>query len=124
MRDRKARVAGLLYLLAIVAGWFDLIYIPDKFIVSGHAVATAHNIAVHEFLYRLGIVSDLLGGVIWLFVVLALYSLLVDVDRVQANVMLILGAFMQVQLYFVNVLNRVAALLLVTDANFTSSAGH
>lgn len=118
MRNRDARVAGFLYLLSIIVGWFALMYIPDRLIKPGDAVATAHNIVVNEFLFRLAIVSDLLGGVIWLFVVLALYRLLKDVDRTQAILMVILGALMQVPLFFVNVLNYVAALLLVSDTKF------
>lgn len=113
-RDRAARLAGWLYLLAIVAGFFFLDYIPDRFIKSGHPVATAHAIAADQPLFRLAIAGDLIGGVIWLAVVLALYRLLKDVDEVQAALMLILGAFMQVPLYFFNVVNYVAAFTLVT----------
>jgi Domain of unknown function (DUF4386) len=118
MTNRDARVAGFLYLLSIVVGFADLIYLPDRLIKSGDAVATAHNIATHEFLLRLAIAGDLVSGVVWLSVVLALYQLLKNVDRTQAALMVILGAFMQVPLYFVNVLNYVAALLLVTGAQY------
>lgn len=118
MRNRDARVAGLLYLLAVVIGVFDLMYIPATFIKRGDAAATAHNILTHQFLFRLGTLSDLLCGIVWLFVVLALYRLLADVDRTQAQLMLILGAFMQVPLFFVNVLNYAGALLMVTDTTF------
>ena len=118
MRNRDARVAGLLYLLSIIGGFFVLKYLPDKFIKTGDAVATAHIIATHPSLVRLAMAGDLIGGVLWLAVVLALYQLLKDVDRVQAALMVILGAFMQVPLYFVNVLNYVAALLLITDRTF------
>lgn len=121
MRNRDARVAGLLYLLAVIIGVFDLMYIPATFVKHGDtAAATAHNILTHQFLFRLGIVSDLVGGLVWLFVVLALYRLLEDVDRPQAQLMVILGAFMQVPLFFVNVLNYVGALLMVTDTSFLS----
>ena len=120
MRNRDARVAGFLYLLGGVVGWFDLMYVPDKLIVLGNAAATAHNILANQWLFRLGTFGDVLGGAIWLFVVLALYRLLADVDRTQAGLMLVLGAFMQVPLYFVNVLNYVAAQLLVTNTPFLS----
>jgi hypothetical protein len=121
MRNRNARVAGLLYLLAIIVGWADLKYLPDRLIKSSDAVATTHSIAANEFLFRLAIVGDLVGGVLWLSVVLALYRLLKDVDRIQAALMVILGAFMQVPLYFVNAVNYVAALLLVTGTPFLSA---
>jgi uncharacterized protein len=44
-----------------------LIYIPSTLIVSGNAVATADNIVAHETLFRLGILSDLLCGVVEIF---------------------------------------------------------
>jgi len=121
MRDRYARVAGVLYLLAVVVGWLTLAYLPDRFIVTGDAVATARNIAGNEALFRVTIFGDLVCGVVWLFVVLALYRLLEGVDRIQSALMVILGAFMQVPLYFVNAVNYAAALLLVTNTNYLST---
>ena len=56
---KNARIAGFLYLLLIVAAPIRLIYIPGRPFVSGDAAATANNIAAHELLFRLGIVSDL-----------------------------------------------------------------
>jgi len=120
MRDRHARVAGLLYLLAIVVGWLTLAYLPDRFIVTGDAAATAQNIAASEALFRVTIFGDLVCGTIWLFVVLALYRLLGGVDRIQGALMVVLGAFMQVPLYFVNAVNYAAAFVLVTKTDFLS----
>jgi hypothetical protein len=120
MRNRDARVAGLLYLIAIVVGVFDLMYLPDKIVKLGDAAATAHNILANPFVLRLAIVADLVAGVIWLFVMLALYKLLKDVDEIQAGLMLILGAFMQVPLYFVSAVFYVGSLLLVSDATVSS----
>jgi hypothetical protein len=120
MRDRDARIAGFLYLLSIIGGVFALLYVPDKIVVSGDAIATAQNIRLHEMLFRLGMAGDIVVGVIWLAVVLALYRLLKDVDQFQAHLMLILGAYMQVPLYFVNVVNYMAALLLVTGTGYLS----
>lgn len=118
MRNRDARVAGLLYFVSIVLGWLTLMYLPDRLIKPGDAVATAQSIAGNEFLFRLTIAGELLGGVVWLFVVLALYRLLKDVDRAQAALMVILGALMQVPLFFVDVVNYAAALMLVTRTSF------
>lgn len=121
MRNRDARVAGLLYLLAIVLGIFDLMYLPDRFYKPGDAAATAHAIAANESLFRIAMVGDLVGGVLWLFVVLALYQLLKDVDRTQAALMVILGALLQVPLYFVNAANYGGALLFATNTSYLSA---
>ncbi|MGC9993330.1 MAG: DUF4386 domain-containing protein [Candidatus Cybelea sp.] len=120
MRNRDARIAGFLYLLAIIGGVFALLYVPDKIVVSGDAIATAQNIRVHETLFRLGMAGDIVVGVIWLAVVLALYRLLKNVDQFQAHLLLVLGAYIQVPLYFVNVVNYAAALSLVTGAGYLS----
>src|SRR2546422_3761851 len=56
--SRNARIAGLVYLTLLTAP-LRLIYIPSKLFVAGNASATANNIAAHETLFRLGILSDL-----------------------------------------------------------------
>jgi hypothetical protein len=116
--SKKARVAGLLYILASVVGVVRLLYIPTALIVSGNAAATANNIAAHESLFRLGIVSGLLSSALWIFVPLALYRLLKGVDQTLAIVMVILGSLMQVPLFFVNAMTDVGALLFARGADF------
>jgi hypothetical protein len=118
--SKKARVAGLLYILASVVGVVRLIYIPNALIVPGNATATADNLAGHELLFRLGIVSYLLAAALWTFVPLALYRLLKGVDQALAVLMVILGSLMQVPIFFVNTANDVAALLFARGADFLS----
>src|SRR5580700_11641856 len=114
------RVAGFLYLLLVVFAPFRLIYIPSKLFVRGNATATANNVAAHELLFRLSIVSDLLCGIILIFLILALYRLLNGVDRNLAVLMVILGGVLPATIDFVNVLNDAAALILVRGADFLS----
>ena len=95
-----------------------LIYIPSVLVVHGNAAATANNLATHESLFRWGIVAYLVGGTLWLFVPLALYRLLNEVDHTLAVLMVILGGLMQVPLYLVNTANDVAALLFACGADF------
>lgn len=114
------RVAGFLYLLLVVLAPVRLIYVPGKLFVRGNATATASNIAAHELLFRLGIVSDLLCGIILIFLVLALYRLLKGVDQKHAVLMVILGGVMPAIIDFLNVLNDAAALVLVRGADFLS----
>src|SRR6059036_3399649 len=106
------RVAGVLYLLLLAAP-LRLIYIPSKLFVSGNATATANNIAAHELLFRLGIVSDLFCGAILIFLVLALYRLLKGVNQNLAVLMVILGGVLPAAVDFFNVLNDAAALMLI-----------
>ncbi len=118
--SKNARVAGLLYILASVVGVVRLLYIPDKLFVYGNATATANNIAAHELLFRLGIVSYLVASALWIFVPLALYRLLKGVDQGLAILMVILGSLMQVPIFFVNMVNDAAALLFARGADFLS----
>ena len=114
------RVAGFLYLILVVTAPLRLMYIPSTLFVRGDATATANNIAAHEWLFRMGIVADLLTGTIAIFVVLALYRLLKEVDQYLAALMVILGGLMVVPIYFLNTLNDAATLLLVRGADFLS----
>lgn len=115
--SKNARVAGFLYLWLVLAGPIRLIYIPDKLFVTGDATATASNIAAHEMLFRVGIAADLFCGAIGFFIALALYRLFKEVDPKQAVLMVLLGVAPDI-LYYVNVLNDLAALMLVRGADF------
>ncbi len=117
---KTARVAGAVYLLLAIIAPLRLVYIPSMLFVRGNATATASNIAAHESLFRLGMVSDLLAGTIAIFLVLALYRLLRGVDQNHAVLMVILGGLMPAAIYFVNSLNDAAALMLVRGADFLS----
>lgn len=117
--SRQARVAGLFYLLLSIAGPFRLIYVPSVLFVEGDATATAGNIVAHETLFRLGIVTELFSGVFGIFLVLALYRLFREVDQKHAVLMVVLGV-MPDAIYFFNVLNDAAALILVRGADFLS----
>ncbi len=117
--SRNARIAGFLYLLDVLIAPFRLIYIPKTLFVSGNAAETASRIVAHESLFRLGMASDLFCGVLEIFLVLALYRLLKQVNPKHAAVMVILG-LMTVPIFFFNVLNDAAALILVHGADFLS----
>jgi hypothetical protein len=116
--SKNARVAGLLYLLGSLFGIVRLLYVPKKLFVYGNAAATANNIAGHESLFRFGIVSYLLCGVLWIFVTLALYRLLKGVNQALAVLMVILGSVVVVPIFFVNTVNDAAALLLVRGGGY------
>src|SRR6267143_1334727 len=114
------RVAGFWYLLLVLAGPLRLIYIPSKLFVHGNAAATASNIAAHEWLFRFGIVADLAGAVVLIFLVLALYRLFEGVDRNLAIQVVIFGGVMPALIYFVGVVSDAGALMVVRGADFLS----
>jgi hypothetical protein len=118
--QQQARAAGFLYLLIALSAPIGLLYVPSKLIVSGNATATADNVRASEGLLRLGIASELIHQVIAIFLVLALYRLFKAVNETHAKQLVILGALVSVPIMFVNVLNDIAALILVSGADFLS----
>ena len=116
---KTTRVAGILYLLACISGPFSLIYVPRTLIVPGDATATANHIRASETLLRLGIASELIGLILFIFVVLALYRLFKGVDEKHALAMVTL-LLVSIPISFLNVLNEIAALVLVSGADFLS----
>jgi hypothetical protein len=114
------RLAGGLYLLASIPGFFSLLYVPSKLIVHGNATATAHNIVASETLFRLGIVADLSGQALFIFVALALYHLLKGVDKKHALAMLVL-LLVSIPIAFLNEVNSVAALTLARSTDFLAA---
>ena len=121
--NRTARLAGALYVAVMPFAFFGLIYVPSVLLVSGDAAATSRNILASEWLFRAGTVSHLIGQVIHVFLVLALYRLLESVNRVHAVLMAVL-ALLPVPMAFLNEVNQLAALRLLTNVNdgaFTAS---
>ena len=72
LSQNPGRLAGLLYVLTSVLGFFSMGYVPGKLIVHGNATATAGNIVASEALFRVGIVAGLIGQAGFIFVALAL----------------------------------------------------
>jgi hypothetical protein len=114
------RVAGFYYLLLCIVGPLRLVYIPTKLFVHGNATATVNNIAAHELLFRLGILADLAGAVILIFLTLAFYRLFAGVDRNLAMLVVIFGGVMPALLYFIGVVSDFGVLTLVRGADFLS----
>src|SRR5256886_205753 len=105
------RVVGYWYLLLVLLGPLRLIYIPNKLFVHGNAAATASNIAAHEWLFRFGMLSDLLGAVVLIFLVLAFDRLFKGVDQHLGVLLVIAGAVMPALINFVTVVRDAGALM-------------
>ena len=76
-----ARVAGVLFLLTMVAGFFGEFYAPSRIIVSGDAAATANNIVAFNPLFRAGFASYLVEAVCDIALSLVMYELLRPVRK-------------------------------------------
>ena len=89
-RKNTARLVGLLYLVWILTGIYDMFYIPYKINMRGDAVTTAQNILSNEFLFRTSILNGLISSTIWVFIVLILYRLFKSVSERQAKLLVAL----------------------------------
>src|SRR5881296_4247790 len=114
---KAARIAGAIYLSMVFTAPFSLIYVPSKLIVRGNAAATAGNILAHETMFRLAILADLVGQVIFICLAIALYRLLSGVNKIWAALMVAL-VLVSAAVGFVNTLNDIAALILFRGADF------
>jgi hypothetical protein len=117
---KTIRAVGFLYLLMVFTAPIGIMYIPSKLFVLGDAMATADNIRASESLLRIGIGSELFHQVIAVFLVLALYRLFKPVNESDAKLLVVFGALVSVPIMFLNVLNEIAALILVSGADFLS----
>ena len=120
-RKRTARLAGLLLLLGGITTPFSLIYLPKRLIVAGDATATANNVRAFENVLRIAIACDLVGAILFTLAGLSLYRLFKDVDNRQALYMIVLWV-VTVPITFINELNRIGALILVSGAGLTGVA--
>jgi hypothetical protein len=77
---RRARLAGVLYLITIVAGVFAEVFVRGAVLVRDDAAATAARILAHEPLYRLGLAADLVMLAAYLGVTFLFYEMFKPVD--------------------------------------------
>jgi hypothetical protein len=117
-----ARLAGVLYLVIIMAGLFAEMAVRSNLIVAGDAAATAENIMTSESLFRMGFVSDLAMIMADVAIALLFYVLLKPVS----NVLALMAAFFrlaQAAILGINLLNMFFALQLLGGADYLGTLG-
>lgn len=119
---RLARVAGLLYLIIIVAGIFAEVFVRQSLIVPGDAAATAVNIMGAESLFRTQIAADLIMIISDIALALVFYVLFKAVSRSLS----LLAAFFrlgQAAILGMNLLNLFFALQLLSGESYLVVVG-
>ena len=89
-QQKAARVAGLAYILIIVLAILKVNFLESNLIISGNDAATANNIMANEFLFRIGVVSEIIMFLLVVILSLALYVILKSVNKNLALVALFL----------------------------------
>jgi hypothetical protein len=116
-QHQAVKYLRILYPIWAVVGLFGVMYARTSLIVSGDAGATANNLVAQEMLFRAGIVGSLITQLIHIAVVLILYKLFKSVNKDHAVLLVVLG-LVGVPISMLNTLNRVAALMLASGADY------
>ncbi len=115
-----ARIGGILYLLIIALGLFYELMVKDKIMVAGDSSATMANLKSMEFLWRLGIVAELMSSMIGFCLVFIMYKLTKPVNKDIA----MLAAFFNLAactIQTVYILKRVEVLFPIGTADYLSA---
>jgi len=116
-QQTAARVAGFLYLATLVIQMFAELYLRAPLLVRGDAAQTATNIAASEELFRISIVSILMGTAGRVGLLVALYVVLEPINRHAA----LLAAFwrlVECAVFAIIALNDFLALSLLSGAEY------
>lgn len=94
---RKARIAGILYFLIGIFGFFGIMYVPSQIEIIGDVQATFNNLLKNEFLFRTSIYGHLLNTVVFTMMVLIFFQMFSHVSKYLAMLMV---AFVIVHISF------------------------
>jgi hypothetical protein len=113
----SARIAGVLYLVNIVLGFFAVGYVPAQIIVSGDASATAHNIITQQGLYRMGLAAHIIILLTNIPLAVLFYRLFKVVNKTVAQV-IVFFTIVGTSIEAVNLLNEFIPLLLLNGGAY------
>ena len=108
---KTAKIAGLLYLIFIITFATSTFINP---IVSEDVTGIAKNIMAHVWLFKLGIIIELISAVFFLLAAWALYVLLRQVNKNIALLFLLI-LLVGVAMECINTANHFAAYLILND---------
>jgi hypothetical protein len=117
---KTGRVAGFMFLLSLMVPLLNWIFVLSKFIVAENAVETARNILANEFLFRIGIINDLITSAVVAILALALYIILKSWNKNLALLALFLKLTEAILLAVIALGDFIALLILNGKASSTA----
>lgn len=108
---KTARLAGFLYLIWIITAIYGIMYVPSQTFVQGDAVATAKKILANEFVFRTGIINDIISSTVWVLIGLTLYRLFRHVNERHAKLLVALVIIQIPAVFFMGALNITSLML-------------
>jgi hypothetical protein len=94
----------------------------SSLVVPGDAVTTANNIMANELVYQFSFMSNVIMMLVGVFLPVALYVVLKQVDKNYSALFVIL-LLISVPIMCINLVSQFAALLLVRDAGYLTAFG-
>ncbi len=119
LSNKLARMTGILYLLVILLGVASEGIAHNLIIIPGDITATVNNITAYESIFRLGFVISLARLVVFIFMVLALYKLLRQVNKDWSLAMVAI-ALVSISIGMVSLLFQYAAPLLLSSNGYST----
>lgn len=116
------RLAGVLYLLIALLGFFSIGYAPTVLFVPGDAIANAQSILTHQGLFRVTLLSDILIIIIEILLTVMLYNMFKAVNNTIAKVALYSRLAMSF-IMAINLFNYFIPLHLVSGADYLKDMG-
>ena len=116
----KARIAGGLYLINIVAGAFHYGFVRSAMVVPGDAAMTSANILKHELVYRLGFAAAIILLLSNLPLALIFYDLFKVVNR-SLSALVAFFTLVATAIETANLLNYFAPLILLEGGRYSSA---
>lgn len=119
MQSQKilARFAGFLYVVLIVTGIFGIAHVPSSLILWEDPGATINNLKINAFLFRMGIISQLICFVAFIALSVLLYSLFGGVHKTAGRLMVAL-VLASAAVSLVAVAQYIHVLQLVSEAGY------
>ena len=120
-KKRLARITGVLYLIIIICAGFSQGAVREVMVVGDSASATAQNILVDSFLFKLGLTTDLIAFMCDAAVSVLLYYLLKPVSKGLALTAASFRLIAHPAIGSLNLLNHFAALRVLESPGFLAS---
>ncbi len=113
---KTARLAGILYLIVVLTGIFNLVYTPSQLIVWDDPAITLRNIIEREMLFRFGMFSGFICYLAFLLLPFVLFKLFSPINKTHA-ILMVTFAVVSVPISFSNMQNKFQILTLLWKAN-------
>jgi hypothetical protein len=81
INNKLARLAGICFLIIVIGYTLTWVLIYSQLISTGNATITVNNIIENQFLFRIGIVCDLIIGIATIILAWTLYVLLKPINN-------------------------------------------